>query len=386
MPRHPDTAGSVDKIQGSVFSTVAGILAGYTGERYRFQVGDTWMEPPEGCRMEDLAVAGNPGMHRYAPTRGLPGLVSDIADRVTRRSALTTGPSEILVSAGATGGLAAVLGTILEPGDEVLVLAPYWPLIDGLVRTYRGHPVPVPFIGAVSDPDSAVAAVESMRTDRTAALYLSTPNNPSGRLIPGDQLEALAAWARSSRLWLISDEVYEDYAFTGRHVCSRPLAPERTFSVHSFSKAFGMAGNRCGYVAGPAAVMEKLERISTHNYYSTPTASQLAATRALAGAGDRWADRACRLYREAGAAASRILGVPAPEGSTFLFLDVADRVADYEAGLQGLLIDLAGHGVAVAPGPSFGPYPSHIRVCFTADPPDVMERGMEKLAGLLSRA
>ena len=86
MPRHPDTAGSVEKIQGSVFSSVAGVLADYPGELFRFQVGDTWMEPPEGCRMEDLTVAGHPGMHRYAPTRGLPGLVSAVAERVTGRS------------------------------------------------------------------------------------------------------------------------------------------------------------------------------------------------------------------------------------------------------------------------------------------------------------
>ncbi len=344
------------------------------------------MEPPEGCRMEDLAVTEYPGMHRYAQTRGLPGLVSAVADRVTERSGLSTGPSEILISAGATAGLAAVLGTILDPGDEVMILAPYWPLIDGLVRTYRGNPVPVPFIGDVSGPDDAVAALESRRSDRTVALYLSTPNNPTGRLIPGEQLDALSDWARSNRLWLISDEVYEDYAFTGRHVYSRPLAPERTFSVHSFSKAFGMAGNRCGYVAGPAEVMEMLERISIHNYYSTPTAAQLAAFRALGGPGDRWVDNARRVYRAAGASASRILGVPAPEGSTFLFLDVADRAADHETGLQGLLVELARNGIAVAPGPSFGPYPSHIRVCYTADPPDVMERGMEKLSRLLHRA
>lgn len=386
MPRHPETAGSVEKIQGSVFSTVAGILADYPGELFRFQVGDTWMEPPVGCRMEDLAVVDHPGMHRYAPTRGLPALVSAVADRVTERSGLSTGPSEILITAGATGGLAAVLGAILEPGDEVLVLAPYWPLIDGLVRTFRGNPVPVPFIGAVSDPDDAVAAVEASRTDRTVALYLSTPNNPTGRLIPADLLEAVADWARSNRLWLIADEVYEDYAYTGRHACARPLAPERTFAVHSFSKAFGMAGNRCGYVAGPARAMERLERISIHNYYSTTTASQLAAIRALDGPGDRWVDYARPLYREAGTSAAGILGEPAPEGSTFLFLNVSDRAADHPDGLQGLLIELARHGIAVAPGPSFGPYPSHIRVCFTADPPDVVERGMQMLAGLLGRS
>ena len=378
-------AGAVENIQGSVFSSVAGILAEYEGERFLFQVGDTYMEPPRGCRMEDLTVAEFPGMHRYAPTRGLPGLLSAVAERVTERSGLPTGPGEILISAGATGGLAAVLGAILDPGDEVLVLAPYWPLIDGLVRTYRGRPVPVPFLGDVSTPEDAVAAVEARKTGRTVALYLSTPNNPSGRLIPEELLRALADWAVAHGFWLISDEVYEDYAFTGSHVYTRPLAPERCFSVHSFSKAFGMAGNRCGYVAGPSSFMGCLERISIHNYYNAPTASQLAARQVLDGAGQAWVERAGRLYKEAGATAAGILGVPEPEGSTFLFLDVSGRLAACEGGLQGLMVELARSGIAVAPGPSFGPYPSHIRVCFTADPPEMMERGMTKLAGLLDK-
>ncbi len=384
MPRHPHTTASIDQVHGSVFSSVAEVLAEYQGELFRFQVGDTWMEPAERCRMQDLTVEDHPGMHRYTRTRGVPELVSAVAERVTSRSGLPTDGSEVVITAGATGGLASICGTILSPGDEVLVLAPYWPLVDGVVRVNRGTPVPVPFIGTVEGPDQAAQAVEQAVTSRTVALYVSTPNNPTGRLIPAEVLSALARSATENDLWLISDEVYEDYVYAGTHTYLRPYAPERTLSVHSFSKAFGMAGNRCGYVAGPPEVIGKMVKFTTHTWYNAPTASQLAGLEALKGPGDRWAAAAREQYRETGYRAAEMLGVERPEGSTFLFVDARRTLERDRCDLQALMIDLARQGIAVAPGSAFGPYPTHFRVCFTGDPPDKVLRGMEKLASRLS--
>jgi aspartate/methionine/tyrosine aminotransferase len=193
----------------------------------------------------------------------------------------------------------------------------------------------------------------------------------------------LVEWARSHDLCLIADEVYEDYVYSGRHQYTLPLAPERTFSTHSFSKSFGMAGNRCGYVVGPDAVVPELRKVSTHTFYSTPTASQIAALRTLRGVADEWLATAQARYAELGAMAAEALGVPAPEGSAFLFLDVEDRLD--ERGLSGFLEDCVDHGLFLAPGPSFGPYPHHARLCFTAAPPDVTRRGLGRLAALLGR-
>ena len=119
---------------------------------------------------------------------------------------------------------------------------------------------------------------EARRTERTAALYLSTPNNPSGRILPRAWVEALVEWARRHDLWIWTDEVYEAFLYKGEHVRALPLAPERTFLAQTFSKCYGMTGNRCGYVVGPKAVMAELRKVSTHTFYSTPTASQIAAT------------------------------------------------------------------------------------------------------------
>jgi N-succinyldiaminopimelate aminotransferase len=383
MPRPPSTASSVADIPGAVYSALADRLARFRGEVYPLHVGDTWMEPPPGCRMEDLTVAEYPGMHRYAAPQGIAALLDAVAARQEARTGVPTGREEVLIAAGATGALAAVAGAILEPGEEVLLLSPHWPLISGIVRSFHGMPVEVPFFGLADSPESAVEAVRPHLTARTVALYLNTPSNPTGRLIPRPWVEALVDWALSAGLWIISDEVYEDYVFDGEHTYCRPLAPDRTFASHSFSKAYGMAGNRCGYVVGPRAVMGELRKVVTHSFYSTPTASQLAALRALAGPGDAWVAAARAQYRHTGDRVAARLGMEAPRGSTFLFLDVAEHLEG--RGLDGFLEDCADRGLFLAPGPSFGPWPTHVRLCFTAAEPAVVLRGTEVLAELLGK-
>jgi N-succinyldiaminopimelate aminotransferase len=243
--------------------------------------------------------------------------------------------------------------------------------------------VTVPFYGRARSAEEAVALVRPHLTERTAVLYLNTPNNPTGRVVPAEQVEALVDWAAAEGLWVVSDEVYEDYVYAGRHAYARPLAPERTFAAHSFSKAYGMAGNRVGYVVGPAPALAEVRKVAVHAFYCAPTAGQLAALACLEGPGDAWVAAAAATYRRLGEGAARRLGVEAPAGSTFLFLDVADHLD--ERGLGGFLADCVERGLFLAPGPSFGPFPTHVRLCFTAAEPAVVERGVEVLAGLLGR-
>jgi N-succinyldiaminopimelate aminotransferase len=381
MTRH--FSPNVQDIADSVYSGLAHRLATHRGEVFPLHVGDTWMEPPAGCRMEDLHVAEYPGMHRYASPQGMPALLDAIVERVRARTGVATERDDVLVATGATGALGAVAGAILAPGDEVLQLAPHWPLITGIVRSFGGVPVDVPFFGVADSPETAVEAVRERRTERTVALYLNTPSNPTGQIIPRPWIEALVEWARREDLWIIADEVYEDYVFAGEHTYTRPLAPERTIAAHSFSKAYGMAGNRCGYVVGPREAVREMRKIGMHSFYSTPTASQIAALRVLAGPGDAWSAKAREQYKATGSKVAARLGLPAPLGSTFLFFDVAPHLD--EQGLGGFLERCVDRGLFLAPGPSFGPYPTHVRLCFTAAPPDAIERGVEALAPLLGR-
>ncbi|MGZ3460627.1 MAG: aminotransferase class I/II-fold pyridoxal phosphate-dependent enzyme, partial [Archangium sp.] len=138
-----------------------------------------------------------------------------------------------------------------------------------------------------------------------------------------------------------------------------------------------------GYVVGPEEAVAQLRKVSTHSFYSAPTAAQLAGERVLRGPGEAWVARARAQYRDTGTKAAARLGVPPPEGSTFLFLDVSAHLD--ERGLPGFLERCVESNLLVSPGPSFGPFPHHVRLCFTCSPPDVVLRGVEVLARILGR-
>jgi N-succinyldiaminopimelate aminotransferase len=373
MPHPPRADTAIAEIPEEPFSPGE---ATRPGPRFPLNIGDTWMEPFAGGRMEDLRAADHPGMNRYAPTQGIPELIDAVAEKVRVRNGLLCERDGVLITAGATGGLACAIGMLTAPGEEVLILAPSWPLIRGIVPTFRARPVEVPFYDRVSSADEAVAAVRERITPRSVALYVSTPSNPTGRVIPGNWLEALAGLAREADLWLLSDEVYEDYVYRGEHVSLGRFAPERTLSVFSFSKAYGMAGNRTGYLVGPSSAVAHARKVATHTFYSTPTAGQLAALQALRDGG-AWLAQAKSSYRAAGDAAADALGVPRPEGGTFLFVPVRDR----PGGVERLLSDCLEDGVALAPGSASGrDYAQWVRLCFASMPPEGVAEAVRLVA------
>ncbi len=382
MPRPPHFTERVQRMPGAVYSPFADRLRDHPGPLYPLHVGDTWMTPCDGARMEDLRSEAHAGLHNYCDTRGLPALVDALVEKVRTRAAVACEREQVLVTAGATAGLSCALGAIATAGEEVLTLAPFWPLIRGIVQTYGAVPVEVPFYDRVDSAEAAVEAVAARCSERTVALYVSTPSNPTGVVLPERWLEALARFAEERDLWLISDEVYEDFVYRGEHVPLARLAEARTLSVHSFSKAYGMAGNRVGYLVGPEPLIAEARKIGTHSFYNAPTAGQLAALRALEGGG-AWQAEARRSYRQVGEAAAKALGLSEPEGSTFFFIDVRERLD--ERGLYGVLEDCFEAGVLVAPGSSSGTdYGDWIRLCYTVMPPDDVAEAVRRLAGVLS--
>jgi N-succinyldiaminopimelate aminotransferase len=318
--------------------------------------------------MEDLRVDLHPGMHRYSETQGLPALVDAIVEKLRTRNLLPCERSSVLVTAGATGALGAGIGMLAAPAEEILMLAPYWPLIPGIARAFRAVPVDVPFYDRVDSAPAAVEAVRARITPRSVALYVSTPSNPTGRVLPAAWLEALAELAREEGLWLLSDEVYEAYVYSGRHVSIGRFAPERTLTAFSFSKTYGMAGNRTGYLTGPPEAIAQARKISTHTFYAAPTAGQLAALRALQH-GEAWVCETRTAYQRAGLDAAAVLGLPPPEGSCFLFFNLSGGAGD--ADVFRFLEDCLDDGVVLAPGLSCGQdYAGWVRLCFTSMPPE----------------
>src|SRR5262249_1202749 len=164
------------------------------------------------------------------------------------------GPNAIQITAGATHAFACALRLLCDPGDEVLLLAPYWPLIRGNVLAVGARPVEVPFTSELYQGADPAELLAGRVTKRTAAIYVTTPTTPDGKVLDARALEAVAEVAVSADLWVLADEVYEDYAFDGRahrSIATLPGLDSRTLSVYSFSKSYGLAGLRVGYVTGP---------------------------------------------------------------------------------------------------------------------------------------
>lgn len=377
MPRHPRVSESVASMPGSPFTKLTHRVATLQGEVYPLHVGDTYLEPAPGARMQDIHHDAWPGLNRYCSPQGHPALLGALERRVG------VDRSRLLVTAGATGALASVTGGLLDPGDEVLILSPFWPLIRGIVTQAGAVPIEVDFF--LDPPKDVAAALAPHLSERTAAIYVNSPNNPTGRVLAPETLGALAAFAREHDLWLWSDEVYSEHVFEGLHRSVAEFAPERTFVANSFSKAWGMAGNRVGYLVGPEGGdgLAQVQKISTHTAYSAPTAGQIAAARVLEIGAD-WLDASRTAYRDAGNRAADRLGLPRPEGGTFLFVDVSSSLD--AGGLEAFLHRCLDHNLVLAPGTSCGSrYSGHVRVCFTCAPPDVVERGVSRLAALLGR-
>jgi N-succinyldiaminopimelate aminotransferase len=383
MPK-PSTqraAAAVAAMPGTVYTPFD--LSRHPGPLFPLHVGDTFLSPPLGARMEDLREADFPGLHRYTDTGGIAPLVEATLQKLRERNGLACERSGLVVTAGATSGLACAVSALCDPDEEVLILAPFWPLIRGIVRSQRATPVEVPFFDRVGSVAEALAVLDARLTSRTVALYFSNPSNPSARVLPPDWLEAFAAWARRHDLWILSDEVYEEFVYRGEHVSTARFAPERTVSAFSFSKSYGMAGNRIGYLAGPAAVIAEAHKVSVHSAYHAPTTAQVAALRALER-GAEWVKNARESYAAVGREAASRLGVAPPEGSCFLFVDAAARLD--ARGLQGFLADCFADGVVVAPGASAGEaYGSFVRLCYTVLPPEAALEGVARLARRLGR-
>jgi aspartate/methionine/tyrosine aminotransferase len=366
------------------------------GDLIGLHIGDTHVSPPDGARfglLERLeSGATDEGLYSYGSIAGLDSLKQAFADRLV---ACGFGPRDptaanVLVGCGATHALFCAARAVLDPGDEVLVAAPYWPLSVGVLRSAGALPIEVPLTTRLSaDPSLDPAAVlEQALTPRTRALYLITPNNPDGKVLSVAELAGIARLAIARNLWVIADEVYADYVYEGAHVSIASLdgMAERTLSAYSLSKSHSLAGARVGFVVGPERVIALARRISTHTVFNVPVASQRVALAALSTPAS-WVDSARARYREARDAV--VCALPAglrasvPEGGSYVFVDFAPLLesprtrARTVKALLGLAID---HGVALAPGDGFGEaFGTWARLCFTAVPLGRLKEGLARL-------
>lgn len=382
MARFPDPSPTTATLSDSVYSALVARARGHPGPVHALQVGDTWLEPPECARAEAQRTADHPRLHAYAPVQGEPALLDAIQARLLARDGERVEREDVQVMLGATAGLSVVVDALLDPGDEVILLAPFWPLIRGIVASRGAVPVEVPFfdrLGAAGfDPEAAVARAIG---PRTSALYLNTPNNPTGRVLPAEVVDALARLARRHGLWVLTDDVYADLSYVGHRppAWAHPGLRDRAIATHSVSKAYGLAGARVGFTHGPREIMRAVRGLQTFKTYCAPRPFQLAAARALAEASG-WLAEARRRYAEAGRRAAAALGLPAPEAGSFLFFDAARWFRPGEDLARFLERCLDDAGVLLTPGTAAGSaYGTFVRLCYTAVPPGDLDEAVGRL-------
>jgi N-succinyldiaminopimelate aminotransferase len=367
----------------SIFARLVDRLAAHRGEIYPFHLGDTHLGPPDGARLVDERAS-----YPYHPPAGHPELIDAVVAKLARTNGLAGTSANVQITCGATNALAAAMRIVADPGDEVILLSPYWPLIRGQVIAVGARPVEAPLSSRLYD-DPGVDVAEIVRehvTPRTAAIYVTTPNNPDGKVIPAAALRAIAGVAHAANLWLLADEVYEHYLYEGTHLSIGTLHPERTLTAFSFSKSYAQAGLRVGYLHGPPAAIAAAKKLVNHQIYSVPRATQRAALAALAG-GEPYLDATraeMRAARDEAFAALARLGVAPhrPEGGSYVFCDLSRHCRD---NALEVLEKLAGEGILLAPGDAFGrDFARWARFCYTAVSRARLAAGLARMAEVLT--
>ncbi|MBP9208287.1 MAG: pyridoxal phosphate-dependent aminotransferase [Kofleriaceae bacterium] len=386
MPSFPRLSRAADAVQLSLFARLYERLGGYRGDVISLQVGDTYLTPPAGARLcqQPFDTVDDRELYAYAPPAGWGPLIDAVRAKVEARNGFAVGPAGVQITCGATHALSCAVGALLDPGDELILLTPHWPLIRGITQTRSAVPVEAPFtMPLLEDPAADPAAlIRRHLGPRTAGIYLSSPNNPDGVVLGERELAAVIAVAAEANLWILADEVYEDYVYDGhRHlsIASLPGGAERTVTVYSFSKSFAQAGLRVGYAVGPEPLVAALRKMANHSVYNVPQALQRAALAALTG-GDAFLADARTRYAAARDAARARLQVPtrSPQGSTYLWLDLRRWGDD-------ILERIAEAGVLLAPGAGFGQaYAGWARLCFTAVDPDRLAVGIDRINAVLA--
>lgn len=336
--------------------------------------------------MEAGQVALRAGRTKYTPAAGLPELRERIAGYYRSRFSLDVEPGRVVITPGASGALQLVLAAVINPGDRVLLPDPGYPCNRHMVRLFEGEAVS---IGVKASQQFALSNDQVIRNwdDRTRALMVATPSNPTGRVLTLEQLRFLYEAARAPDGLFIVDEIYQGLVYERPVETALGLGEENLFVVNSFSKFFGMTGWRLGWVVAPQAYVPALERLAQNIFLAAPTLSQHAALAAfepetmeiLEERRLRFQKRRDFLYDGLQALGFRLHGKP--EGAFYLYADVSALTDDSFHFARQLLEEA---GVALTPGRDFGSYRAErfVRIAYTSSL-DKLERGLEKMAVFL---
>jgi len=324
------------------------------------------------------AAVRDPRNHRYTPAAGLPELREAIAEKTRRDSGLEVPASRVIVTNGGKQSVYQSFAAIVDPGDEVLLPAPYWTTYPEVVRLAGGVPVDV-FAPAAQGYRVTVEQLEAARTPRTKALLFVSPSNPTGAVYSPEATREIGEWALEHGIWVVSDEIYQNLTYGSVDeepgdgpgpatsiVDAVPGLADTTILVNGVAKSYAMTGWRLGWAVGPADAVAAMANLQSHLTSNVSNVSQRAAIAALTGPQDE-VERMRRAFdarrRTIAAELARIPGfeTPTPQGAFYVYPDVTALLGREVDGvtptttleLADLILERA--EVAAVPGEAFGP-------------------------------
>jgi len=355
-------------------------------EIIHFEIGQ-----PDFDTFPNISLAGiqaiAEGKTRYTPPAGMTSLREVVAEDISRRQGIRVHPNQVVISPGAKPNLFFPTLALVEPGDEVIYPDPGFPTYEAMIRVAGGLPVPVPLLeenGFSFD----LEVFDRLVNEKTKLIILNSPGNPTGGVIPLEDLEHIATMAQRYDCWVMSDEIYARIAYDQLDVPSIYALPgmqERTVIVDGFSKTYAMTGWRLGFGIMPESLAQQVDLLLTHSVGCTAHFTQLAGIAALTGPQDA-AEAVVAEYQKRrdvvvdGLNQIRGLSCQKPKGAFYAFPNIrafgksSQEIAD-------LVLDQA--GVALLPGSSFGKYgEGYLRISY-ANSIENLQSGLEKIKSVL---
>lgn len=361
-----------------------------------FGAGEPDFATPAHIVQSAISACADTRHHRYSPAGGLPELKAALSAKTMRDSGLDIPSNQFLVTNGGKQAVFNTMMTLLDPGDEVLLPAPYWTTYPESIRMFGGVPVEI-FAGADQGFRVTVEQLEAARNERTKALVFVSPSNPTGAVYPREEIEAIGRWAVANDIWVITDEIYEHLVYGEAVHYSMPVVVpeilEKCVVLNGVAKTYAMTGWRVGWMAGPSDVIKAASNMQSHATSNVCNVAQVAATAALTGSLDdvnvmrtAFDERRLTIHRML----NEIEGVEClePQGAFYAFPSlqgligrkIANRQVDSTLDLATIVLEEA--NVAFVPGEAFGA-PGYARFSFALGIDDLVD-GINRVTELVA--
>ena len=363
-----------------------------------FGAGEPDFPTPAPIVWAAAEAVADPRNHKYTPGAGLPELRAAIAEKTARDSGYQVNPGDVLVTNGGKQALYQAFATLLDPGDEALLPAPYWTTYPEAIALAGGVAVRVTAT-ETSGYLVSVEQLEAARTPRTKVPLFNSPNNPTGAVYPRELVEAIGQWAVEHGIWVITDEIYEHLVYDGAEAVSLPVAvPELADTcvvVNGVAKTYAMTGWRVGWMIGPSDVIKAAGNLQSHLSPNVANVSQRAALAAVSGPLDA-AHEMCQAFDRRRRTMVDLLReipgleVPTPKGAFYAYpsakgllgKDLCGQRPETSVDLAALILEHA--EVAVVPGEAFGT-PGYFRLSYALGDDDLVT-GVTRMGNFLREA